>query len=162
MSSTPIMPFQQNEKSASHRIWRHDIFDSSPSSKEEIPRSSAQTVEDGFDRPKRPLKNCLREKKLATRHFQMAKGCLPGWPMSTSTNIKPVAGLHPPFAQTIISDEGNFVVRIDGYGRTARAFKNHTSFPEGIDFSVREDADLRRLMDKCFFLKSCLRGVTHL
>ena len=76
MSSTPIMPFQQNEKSASHRILRHDIFHSS--------------------------------------------------------------------------------------GRTARAFKDNTSFPEGIDFSVREDADLRRLMDECFFLKSCLRGVTHL
>ena len=61
MSSTPILPFQQNKKSASHRILRHDIFHSSLSSKEEMRRSPHQTVDDGFDRPKRPLKNCLRE-----------------------------------------------------------------------------------------------------
>ena len=39
MSSTPIMPFQHNEKAASHHILRHDIFHSSPYSTEETPRS---------------------------------------------------------------------------------------------------------------------------
>jgi prepilin-type N-terminal cleavage/methylation domain-containing protein/prepilin-type processing-associated H-X9-DG protein len=39
MNSTPIMPFQHNEKAASHRILRHDIFHSSPYSTEEMPRS---------------------------------------------------------------------------------------------------------------------------
>jgi len=70
MSSTPMMPFQHNENSASHRIWRHDIFHSSPSSKEEMPRSSDQTVEDGFDRPERPFKKLI-VRKLTYDKFEI-------------------------------------------------------------------------------------------
>jgi hypothetical protein len=77
MSSTPMMPFQQNENSASHRIWRHDIFDSSPSSKEEIPRSSHQTVVDGFDRPTRPLKKLLARKLTYDNFGVTFKTCSP-------------------------------------------------------------------------------------
>ncbi len=66
------------------------------------------------------------------------------------TNITPVAGLYPPYEQKLIRDEGEFIVKTDGYGRTVRDFKDHTSFPEWIDFPVKEAGDLRRLMDEHF------------
>jgi uroporphyrinogen decarboxylase len=66
------------------------------------------------------------------------------------TNITPIAGLYPPFTQKVIGEEGDFISKIDSYGRTVRDFKDHTSFPEWIDFPVKEAADLRRLMDEHF------------
>jgi len=66
------------------------------------------------------------------------------------SNITGVAGIYPPFTQKVIGEEGEFIVKIDGYGRTVRDFKDHTSFPEWIDFPVKEASDLRRLMDEHF------------
>ncbi len=66
------------------------------------------------------------------------------------TNITPVAGLYPPFTQKVIGEEGDFIIKIDNYGRTVRDFKDHTSFPEWIDFPVKEADDLRRLMNEHF------------
>ncbi len=66
------------------------------------------------------------------------------------TNITPVAGLYPPFKERVLREEGEFVFKIDGYGRIVRAFKDHTSFPEWLDFPVKEGADLRRLLDEHF------------
>lgn len=65
-------------------------------------------------------------------------------------NITPMAGLYPSYTETVIKDEGEFIIKMDGYGRTVRDFKNHTSFPEWIDFPVKEAADLRRLLDEHF------------
>lgn len=66
------------------------------------------------------------------------------------TNITGVAGIYPPFAEKVLGEDEEFVTKIDGYGRTVRDFKKHTSFPEWIDFPVKEAADLRRLMDEHF------------
>ncbi len=66
------------------------------------------------------------------------------------TNITPVAGIYPPFEQKTIGEDGEFILKLDGYGRTVRDFKDHTSFPEWINFPVKEPADLRRLMDEHF------------
>jgi uroporphyrinogen decarboxylase len=67
-----------------------------------------------------------------------------------STNITPKAGLHPSFTPRQLSEDDEFIHSIDDYGRTVREFKNHTSFPEWIDFPVKEAADLRRLLDEHF------------
>jgi hypothetical protein len=65
-------------------------------------------------------------------------------------NITPVAGLHPPFREEILSDDGEFILKKDRYGRTVKDFKDHTSFPEWIEFPVKDEDDLRQLMDGHF------------
>lgn len=65
-------------------------------------------------------------------------------------NATGTAGIFPPFEQRLIREEGEFEVRIDGFGRTVRMFRNHTSMPEWLDFPVKNAADLRRVMDEHF------------
>jgi len=67
-----------------------------------------------------------------------------------TTNITPMAGLFPPFAPRVVAEDAEFITRIDGYGRTVRDFKTHTSFPEWLNFPVKDGEDLRRLLDEHF------------
>jgi len=67
-----------------------------------------------------------------------------------TVNIGPIAGVFPPFEQRTVHEDDTFRVAIDGYGRTVRNFKNHTSMPEWIDFPVKTGDDLRRVMDEHF------------
>jgi hypothetical protein len=70
-------------------------------------------------------------------------------------NLSGTAGLHPTYPERVIREDANVVVKIDGYGRTVRDFKDHTSMPEWIDFPVKTADDLRRVLDEHF-------DVTHL
>ncbi|MDR1144752.1 MAG: hypothetical protein LBK71_01270, partial [Verrucomicrobiales bacterium] len=63
-------------------------------------------------------------------------------------NISNNAGLWPPFERQVLREEGEFIYHIDNYGRTVRDFKDKTSFPEWLEFPVREPDDLRRLLDE--------------
>lgn len=66
------------------------------------------------------------------------------------TNITPCSGLYPPFETRTLEEDDEFITRIDGYGRTVRDFKDHTSFPEWLAFPVADEDDLRRLLDEHF------------
>lgn len=61
-----------------------------------------------------------------------------------------IAGIYPLFEQSILEDDGETVISIDGYGRKVKNFKNHTSFPEWLEFLVKTGDDLRRIMDEHF------------
>lgn len=66
------------------------------------------------------------------------------------TNVTGIAGIFPAFEQRVVDETEEFIVSIDGYGRTVRNFKDHTSMPEWIDFPVKGPEDLRRVLDEHF------------
>lgn len=65
-------------------------------------------------------------------------------------NVIGTAGISPPFPETAISETEEFRTYTDGYGRTVRDFRDHTSMPEWIDFAVKSPADLQRVLDEHF------------
>jgi uroporphyrinogen decarboxylase len=65
-------------------------------------------------------------------------------------NVTGIAGIYPPFAQRILAEDAETITNIDGYGRTVLDFKGHTSFPEWLEFPVKNGDDLRRVMDEHF------------
>ncbi len=65
-------------------------------------------------------------------------------------NVTGTAGVFPPFATRVIEESASVKVYTDGYGRTVRDFKDHTSMPEWLDFAVKTPDDLRRVLDEHF------------
>ncbi|WP_108823927.1 uroporphyrinogen decarboxylase family protein [Ereboglobus luteus] len=65
-------------------------------------------------------------------------------------NITPAAGVFPDYPVQTLREDEQFVYRTDRYGRTVKEFKDHSSFPEWLEFPVKTGADLRRLMDEHF------------
>ena len=65
-------------------------------------------------------------------------------------NVTGIAGLHPTFESRVVKEDKEFEVSIDGYGRTVRQFKDHTSMPEWIEFPVKSPEDLRRVINEHF------------
>lgn len=63
-------------------------------------------------------------------------------------NVTGHAGVFPLFEQRVVEETATTLIRIDGYGRTVRDFKDHTSMPEWIDFPVKTPDDLRRVLDE--------------
>ena len=63
-------------------------------------------------------------------------------------NISSNAGLHPVFERKKLREDDEFIYHFDHYGRTVKDFKHRTSFPEWLDFPVKEPADLRRILDE--------------
>ncbi len=63
-------------------------------------------------------------------------------------NVSPNTGVYPPFQPRVLEETAEFRIAIDGYGRTVRDFKDHTSMPEWLDFPVKTADDLRRVMDE--------------
>ena len=68
----------------------------------------------------------------------------------TMANITPIAGPHPKFETKQLREDGDEVYSTDGYGRTVKTFKSHTSMPEWIEFPVKDAGDLRRYLDEHF------------
>jgi uroporphyrinogen decarboxylase len=62
----------------------------------------------------------------------------------TAVCAGPNTGVYPPLPTRVIEDHATHVIKTDGYGRTIRDFKNHTSMPEWIDFPVKTPGDLER------------------
>ncbi len=67
-----------------------------------------------------------------------------------TTNITPVAGPYPTFPRQVLREVGDEIHYIDGYGRTVKDLKSHTTMPEWLEFPVKNGADLRRYMDEHF------------
>ena len=67
-------------------------------------------------------------------------------------NISGKTGIWPPFETEILSEEGDFTISQDGYGRTVRNFRGHTSMPEWLEFPVKTPADLRKVLDEHFLV----------
>lgn len=65
-------------------------------------------------------------------------------------NITPAAGIFPDYPVKVLREDEQFVYRTDRYGRTVKEFKDHSSFPEWLEFPVKSGAGLRRLMDEHF------------
>lgn len=63
-------------------------------------------------------------------------------------NISPNTGIWPPFATRRLREDAECVYEVDGYGRTVRHFKHHTSMPEWVDFPVKTGDDLARVLDE--------------
>ncbi|NQU40290.1 MAG: hypothetical protein HQ523_10095 [Lentisphaerae bacterium] len=63
-------------------------------------------------------------------------------------NVQYAFGVWPPFETRELDRGEEFTVSIDDYGRTVRNFNDHTSFPEWINFPVKNGDDLRRYMDE--------------
>ncbi len=63
-------------------------------------------------------------------------------------NISGNMGPFPPFETRTLSEDDTFRVFLDGYGRTVRDFKTHTSMPEWLSFPVQSSDDLRRVLDE--------------
>ncbi|OAM90586.1 hypothetical protein OH491_02275 [Termitidicoccus mucosus] len=66
------------------------------------------------------------------------------------SNITPAAGVFPDYPVKILREDGEFIYKTDRYGRTAKEFKDHSSFPEWLEFPVKTPEDLRRLLDEHF------------
>ncbi|MEI6178857.1 MAG: uroporphyrinogen decarboxylase family protein [Verrucomicrobiota bacterium] len=71
-----------------------------------------------------------------------------GVPRLHAINIVGEFPYYPKFETRILERDENFEISIDSDGRTVRAFKDHTSMPERIDFPVKDGEDLRRVMDE--------------
>lgn len=61
-------------------------------------------------------------------------------------NVTGTAGVYPPFPQRALDETDEFRTYTDGYGRTVRDFKNHTSMPEWLDFAVKTPEDLAAVL----------------
>jgi len=57
-------------------------------------------------------------------------------------------GPWPHFAQRVIEENDEVVIKIDAYGRTVRDYKKHTTMPEWLEFPVKNAADLRKVIDE--------------
>ena len=66
------------------------------------------------------------------------------------TNVAGIAGIYPTYETRVLREDDTFKYMIDGYGRTVRDFKHHTSMPEWLDFAVKTPADLQRVLDEHF------------
>ncbi|OPZ86059.1 MAG: Uroporphyrinogen decarboxylase (URO-D) [bacterium ADurb.Bin429] len=65
-----------------------------------------------------------------------------------TVNISPVTGLYPRYEERTIEETDTVRIYTDGYGRTVRDFKDHTSMPEWLDFPVKTPDDLRRVLNE--------------
>jgi uroporphyrinogen decarboxylase len=65
-------------------------------------------------------------------------------------NVTGIAGVFPSFPEKTLEETETVRIFTDGYGRTVRDFKDHTSMPEWLDFAVKTPADLRRVLDGHF------------
>jgi uroporphyrinogen decarboxylase len=65
-------------------------------------------------------------------------------------NVTPIAGLRPAFPERQLREDEESRWYTDGYGRTVRDFKHHTSMPEWVDFAVKTPADLQMVLDRHF------------
>ncbi len=65
-------------------------------------------------------------------------------------NVTGTAGVFPPFPTRSLTENDECRTYTDGYGRTVREFKAHTSMPEWLDFAVKSPADLQRVLDAHF------------
>jgi hypothetical protein len=65
-------------------------------------------------------------------------------------NLSGVSGVYPAVPARVVREDDAEIIHIDGYGRTVRDFKNHTSMPEWLDFPVKSADDLRRYLDEHF------------
>lgn len=90
----------------------------------------------------------------------VTEGYPEGMPPEAYFDIEPMPRKHlgiatwpyPPHEERVVEETENEIIRIDGYGRTVRDFKNATSMPEWIDFPVKTPDDLRRFIDDHFSL----------
>lgn len=64
------------------------------------------------------------------------------------TNVSPITGVFPPYETRTVQEDESVRISIDGYGRTVREFKDHTSMPEWLEFPVKTPEDLRRAIDE--------------
>ena len=64
------------------------------------------------------------------------------------SNISANMSLDPLYASHVLEETETVRVFIDGYGRTVRDFKDHTTMPEWLDFAVKSPDDLRRAIDE--------------
>lgn len=67
-------------------------------------------------------------------------------------NISPNTGLFPAYPSRTIEETDTVRVFTDAYGRTVRDFKDHTTMPEWLDFSVKSREDLRRMLDEHYLV----------
>jgi hypothetical protein len=65
-------------------------------------------------------------------------------------NVVGRLGPLPAYETRVVEERGNEIIKIDGWGRTIRDFKAHTSMPEWIEFPVKNAEDLRRFLDEHF------------
>jgi uroporphyrinogen decarboxylase len=63
-------------------------------------------------------------------------------------NVNYAFGIWPSFETRVLERTEEFTISIDTTGRTVRNFNHHTSFPEWIDFPVKNGGDLRRYIDE--------------
>ncbi len=70
-------------------------------------------------------------------------------------NVTGTAGVFPLFPQRPLDENDEFRTYTDGYGRTVRDFKQHTSMPEWLDFAVKTPDDLAAVL-KDHFDVDCL------
>ncbi|HOF88376.1 MAG TPA: uroporphyrinogen decarboxylase family protein [Armatimonadota bacterium] len=69
-----------------------------------------------------------------------------------TVNISPNTGLYPRYDERTLEETETVRISIDGYGRTVRDFKDHTSMPEWLDFPVKTPEDLRRVLDEHYLV----------
>lgn len=71
-----------------------------------------------------------------------------GVPPFAIRNISGNTQLHPWFQERVIREEGEYVFRVDTWGRTVRDIRDRSVIPEWLDFPVKTPGDLRRVMDE--------------
>ncbi|MHB9026122.1 MAG: uroporphyrinogen decarboxylase family protein [Armatimonadota bacterium] len=62
--------------------------------------------------------------------------------------VGPDMGIFPAYETRTLEETDTVRIFTDGYGRTVRDFKDHTSMPEWIDFPVKSGADLQHVLDE--------------
>ena len=69
-------------------------------------------------------------------------------------NISGNTEMYPWFETRTLSEDDEFIVRTDEWGRTVRDMKHHSVIPEWIDFPVKNGSDLENIIDERFSVEA--------